>query len=63
MKQRDVDRLLEGATRKGVALATKTERERCAQIADDYKQRALQDGMLMPAAVGKIIAEAIRATS
>ena len=36
------------------------ERERCAKIADDYKERALQDGMLMPAAVGKIIAEAIR---
>lgn len=43
-----------------IKLAVQTERERCAKIADDYKERALQDGMMMPAAVGKIIAEAIR---
>lgn len=43
-----------------IRLAVQTERERCAMIAETYKERALQDGMLMPAAVGKIIAEAIR---
>ena len=47
--------------RSEIRFAIETERERCGRVADAYRQRALDDGMLVHAAVAKVIAESIRA--